>query len=47
MHPMMLRELDHLFADGPDDPIGILVLASVFRDDAPWLYELAGSSQSC
>jgi hypothetical protein len=40
-HPMMLRELDHFMADGPDDPIGILILASLFRDDAPWLYELA------
>ncbi|MCA1709910.1 MAG: toll/interleukin-1 receptor domain-containing protein [Actinobacteria bacterium] len=30
MHPMMLREIEHLVADGPDDPIGILVLVSPF-----------------
>ncbi|MBZ5573795.1 MAG: toll/interleukin-1 receptor domain-containing protein [Acidobacteriia bacterium] len=39
LHPMMLEELMHFFA--PDDPLGILVAASLVRDDAPWLYELA------
>jgi hypothetical protein len=28
-----------LMAD--DDPIGILMAASMIRDDAPWLYEMA------
>lgn len=41
MHPMMFRELDHIVSDGPDDPVGLLVAASLFRDDIPWLYELA------
>lgn len=41
MHPMMFRELDHMVSDGPDDPVGLLVAASLFRDDIPWLYELA------
>lgn len=36
-HPMML---DQLMSMGEGDPIGILVAASMVRDDAPWLYEL-------
>jgi hypothetical protein len=28
-------------ADNPRDPVQILILASSFRDDAPWFYELA------
>lgn len=39
-HPMMIDELLHMTGE-PGDPIGILMAASVFRDDAPWLYELA------
>jgi hypothetical protein len=40
MHPMMFMEIDHMLGEGPDDPIGLLVAASIFRDDVPWLYEL-------
>ena len=40
MHPMMFREFHHTVGERPDDPIMILVLASMFRDDLPWLYEL-------
>jgi len=39
-HPMMIEEMMHMAGD-PSDPVGILMAASVFRDDAPWLYELA------
>jgi len=39
-HPMMLEEMMHM-AGGPADPVGILMAASLVRDDAPWLYELA------
>jgi hypothetical protein len=39
-HPMVLEELMHMSGD-PGDPVGILMAASVVRDDAPWLYELA------
>lgn len=39
-HPMMIEEMMHM-AGEPGDPVGILMAASVFRDDAPWLYELA------
>lgn len=38
-HPMMLEEIMHMTGD-PGDPVGILMAASLFRDDAPWLYEL-------
>ena len=39
-HPMMLEEMMHMGSD-PDDPIGILVAASVVRDEMPWFYEIA------
>ena len=39
-HPMMLEELMHM-SGGPGDPTGILMAASMVRDEAPWLYELA------
>lgn len=38
-NPMMLEEVLHMTGD-PSDPVGILMAASVIRDDAPWLYEL-------
>ena len=40
VHPMMFEELMHMSGE-PGDPVGILMAASVIRDDAPWLYELA------
>jgi hypothetical protein len=39
-HPMMIEEIMHMSGD-PSDPVGILMAASIIRDDAPWLYELA------
>lgn len=39
-HPAMMRDMLH-FGGKPGDPIGILILASSFRDEAPWIYELA------
>lgn len=39
-HPMMFEELMHMSGDS-SDPVGILMVASVVREDAPWLYELA------
>jgi len=38
-HPMMLEEMLHM-SGYPNDPVGILLAASFFRDDIPWLYEL-------
>lgn len=40
MHPMMLREITHMIGAKSDDPISIIVFASLFKDDLPWLYEL-------
>jgi hypothetical protein len=40
LHPMMFHELTHMLGEKPGDPIALLVLASMFRDEMPWLYEL-------
>ncbi len=40
VHPGMLRELGHMLSEKPGDPINILLYASAFREDAPWLHEL-------
>jgi hypothetical protein len=40
MHPMMLDEMMHIMGDRPDEPTVLLLVASLLRDDAPWLYEL-------
>ena len=40
-HPEMMMEIRHRIADGPNDPIQILIMASAFKDEAPWFYELA------
>jgi hypothetical protein len=37
---MMFEEMMHM-AGEPRDPVTILMAASLMRDDAPWLYELA------
>lgn len=39
-HPMMMHEMVHMIRGKSGDPIGLLVLASMFRDEMPWLYEL-------
>jgi hypothetical protein len=40
MHPIMLREFSHMFAEKRGDPVSILMAASIFREDIPWLYEI-------
>ncbi|UCE59384.1 MAG: toll/interleukin-1 receptor domain-containing protein [Phycisphaerales bacterium] len=40
-HPMMLRELSHMMGSAPDDPIGLVISGSMFREALPWVYELA------
>lgn len=40
IHPAMLHELPHMLSDRPGDPVGLLLLSSMVREDAPWLYEL-------
>ncbi len=39
-HPMMFEEMMHMSSKS-DDPVGILMIASLLRDDIPWLYEIA------
>lgn len=39
-HPMMFEDMMHMSGE-PGDPVGILMAASMMREDAPWLYELA------
>jgi hypothetical protein len=39
-HPRMMEEMAHVFSRRSGDPIGILMVASLVRDDFPWLYEL-------
>lgn len=36
---MMIHELMHSIA--PEDPTRILIVASIYRDDAPWIYEIS------
>lgn len=40
IHPMMFEELMQVSGE-PGDPVVILMAASLIREDAPWLYELA------
>lgn len=39
-HPMMIDEMTHMISQKTDDPIGILIIASIVREDFPWLYEI-------
>jgi len=39
-HPMMVEELAHMVGARPGDPVRLLILASLVREEMPWLYEL-------
>lgn len=39
-HPMMLEEISRRVSSEPGDPIALLVLAGLLRDDVPWLSEV-------
>lgn len=39
-HPEMLFEMQQIFSEADDDPIFLLFLGSMLRDDLPWLAEL-------
>jgi hypothetical protein len=41
MHPGMIMELTHFIGARRNDPIQLLVSASLFKEELPWLYELA------
>jgi len=40
-HPMMFEEMMHMGEIEDGDPIGILLAASMVREDIPWFYEIA------
>ena len=44
MHPMVFREMSHIMGRKGSSPIGILMLASMFKDDFPWLYEIGAEA---
>lgn len=39
-HPMMFEEIAHMASKEPGDPVGLLVIAGLLRDDFPWLSEV-------
>ena len=41
IHPMMIEELMHTVGGESGEAVGVLVLASLLREEAPWLYEPA------
>jgi TIR domain len=41
MHPGMIMDVTHRISDGRNDPLQLLIVASLFRDEIPWLYEIA------
>lgn len=44
MHHMMFREMSHMMGRKSNDSIEILMLASMFKDDFPWLYEIGAEA---
>lgn len=40
IHPKMIYELTRELGRGPGDPIQILIVSSLFKEELPWLYEL-------
>jgi hypothetical protein len=40
MNPMMIHELSQMIGEKTGDPVNILILASYFREEMPWFYEL-------
>lgn len=42
-HPMMFEDMLHM-SGKPGDPVGVLMAASMVREDSPWLYEVAMES---
>lgn len=40
IHPMMIEDMTHMFSTKSNDPVGVLIIASLLREDMPWLYEM-------
>jgi hypothetical protein len=38
--PLLMGDMAMMMAEGPGDPIALLIAASLFKEDLPWLYEL-------
>ncbi|HEX9744136.1 MAG TPA: toll/interleukin-1 receptor domain-containing protein [bacterium] len=38
--PMMFEDVMHMFSKELNNPVGFLIIASIFKDEMPWLYEL-------
>ncbi len=43
-HPMFIDELSSMISSDRYDPIGILMIASLLREDFPWLYEIGSDA---
>lgn len=39
-YAMLIHDLSRELSEGPGDPMPLLLISSVFRDQMPWLYEL-------
>jgi hypothetical protein len=39
-HPLMMEEMAHMVSKDGDDPISLLVVAGMLRDDLPWFSEV-------
>lgn len=40
IHPRLLREMDRIASKSESRSLGILIIASVFKDSMPWIYEI-------
>ncbi|MGE3651244.1 MAG: toll/interleukin-1 receptor domain-containing protein [Reyranellaceae bacterium] len=40
MHPGLFRDVAHFVGESPNGPLSLLLMASLIREDIPWLYEL-------
>lgn len=39
-HLEVLDQMTHMIAKDSSDPVGVLIISSLFREDFPWLYEI-------
>lgn len=44
INPEMVMDMMHRIGEGPNDPIQLLAISSLLREDAPWIYELGMES---
>jgi hypothetical protein len=46
-YPMMLRDMSEMIGGSPGDPSSLLIVGSIFREEAPWIYELCVDAYRC